>query len=96
MHWEATPWGVVDSLARTFQNIFLETFPCLKIALDEKNEGQMTRAKLVRVEPRSPTPLKEVSHGQAAGDLKTPEGAPSPRLNQLLPPELVQYFAYGK
>ena len=34
VHWEATPWGVVDSLARTSQNIFLETFPCLKIALD--------------------------------------------------------------
>ena len=96
VHWEATPWGVGDSLARTFQSIFLETFPCLKIALDERNESQMTRAKLVRVEPRSPAPLKEASHGQAAGDLKTLEGVPSPRLNQILPPELVQYFAYGK
>lgn len=34
VHWEATPWGVVDSLARTAQNIFLETFPSLKIVWD--------------------------------------------------------------
>ena len=40
----------------------------------------MTRAELVSVEPWSPTPLKEANHSQAEGDLKTPEGAPSPRL----------------